>query len=347
MIDFLHPLTFHQPWFLVFGLAAILVYAVARLGGGRMLFSSIEILPTKTSWRVRFDFLPDALLALAVIGIAVALAGPRLPDKTSKIRREGIAIMMAIDISSSMQAIDSIEPGLDKTRLEAVKEVFVDFVHGTSDNDALRGRPDDIIGLVTFAGFAETRCPLTLDHGSLTAIAKNLNIVERRSDDGTAVGDGLGLGVVRLSESKAASKVLILLTDGVNNTGIETPIGAATLAAEEGIKVYTIGVGSTGMAYVRGQNIFTGEPELRQERVQIDEATLQKIAEQTGGQYFRAADAGALRNIYAEIDKLERSKNEDTQFAKHHEYYWLALLLALGCALCGWLLRATELRRLP
>ncbi len=343
-MDFLHPLEFRQPWFFLFSLAAVVVYVAARGGGGRMLFSSIDILPDKTSWRVRLDFLPDALLALAVVGLSIALAGPRFPDSDSRIRREGIAIMMAVDVSSSMRAIDSIEPGKDKTRLESVKEVFVDFVRG---RDELRGRTDDVIGLVTFAGFAETRCPLTLDHSSLTTLAKELDIVKRRADDGTAVGDGLGLGVLRLSESGAKSKVLILLTDGVNNTGIEAPLGAATLAVEENVKVYTIGVGSTGVAYVRGRNVLTGRVELQRERVDIDEVTLQEIAKQTGGTYFRAADAGALRKIYAEIDRLERSENEETQYAKHQEYYWLALLLALACAFLAWLLRATELRRLP
>ena len=248
MSGWLHPLDFRDWWFLVAGVAAAVVYLIARGGGGRILFSSLDILPADASWRTRLDFVPDALLSLAVLGLVIALAGPRLPDSDSEIRREGIAIMMVMDTSSSMRALDLSEPGKEQTRLEAVKATFVEFVSGAR---GLAGRPNDAVGLVSFAGFAETRCPLTLDHGSLSLIAKDLEIVKRRADDGTAVGDGLGLAVLRLADSKAKSRVVILLTDGSNNTGIETPLGAAALAAESGVKVYAIGAGTNGFATVK------------------------------------------------------------------------------------------------
>jgi len=344
MSRWLHPLVFRDPWFLIAGLLVVVLYMIARRGGGRVLFSSIEILPAGASWRTRLDFLPDALLALAALGMVVALAGPRMPDTESKIRREGIAVMMVVDTSSSMRALDLSGPGNEQTRLDAVKETFIDFVSGRG---SLEGRPDDAIGLVSFAGFAETRCPLTLDHRSLELIASDLEIVRRRADDGTAVGDGLGLAVLRLSESPAKSKVAILLTDGSSNTGIETPLGAAALAAESGVKVYAIGAGTNGFASVRVPDPFTGGTREVKVPVEIDEKTLTEIAEKTDGRYFRATDRSALRDIYKEIDSLERTELEGVRYAKYREYYWLALVIALILAVLAWLLRGTELRRLP
>ncbi len=344
MTAWMHPIEFRDPWFLAAGLLAVVVYLFARGWGGRLLFSSVAILPDGSSWRTRLDFLPDALLALATLGLGVALSGPRMPDSESLIRKEGIAIMMVVDTSSSMKALDLSPPGKEETRLDAVKDVFVDFVTGDDD---LSGRPDDVVGLVSFAGFAETRCPLTLDHKSLALIASDLEIVKRRADDGTAVGDGLGLAVLRLTESPAKSKVAILLTDGSSNTGIESPLGAAALAAEAGIKVYAIGAGTNGLASVRVADPFTGGTREVKVPVEIDEETLGAIAEKTGGRYFRATDREALRNIYAEISELEHTELEGTRFAKYREYYGLAIAIALALALLAWILRGTQLRRLP
>ena len=342
MSDLLYPLEFRDPWYLLAALSALAVFAGARASGGRVRFSSLAILPGERGWRARLDPLPDALLALAAVALSVALAGPRMPDESSRIRREGIAIMMVVDISSSMRALDLApsqrQTAQRSTRLDVVKKVFADFVED---------RPDDAIGLVTFAGFAETRCPLTLDHRSLELIASDLEIVSRRADDGTAVGDGLGLAVERLRQSSARSRVAILLTDGVSNTGVETPAGAAELAQETGVKVYTIGAGTTGTAPVAVRNPFTGQIELEPMRVEIDEKTLVAIAEKTGGRYFRATDGDKLREIYAEIDRLERSEIDDISFARYRDYYWLALLVGLILAALGWLARATVWRRLP
>lgn len=337
MSALLSGLEFRDPWYLLAALAALVVFAGSRASGGRVRFSSLLILPAERGWRARLDWLPDALLALGAVALAVALAGPRVPDESTRIRREGIAIMMVVDTSSSMRALDLSE-SRRQTRLDVVKQVFAEFV---------ADRPDDAIGLVSFAGFAETRCPLTLDHRSLALIAGDLEIVSRRADDGTAVGDGLGLAVERLRRSKASSRVAILLTDGVNNTGVESPAGAAELAEESGVVVYAIGAGTTGMAPVAVRSPFTGEIELRPVPVEIDEKALTAIADKTGGRYFRATDGDKLREIYAEIDRLERSELDDVSFARYRDHYGLALAAGLFLVALGWLLRATVWRRLP
>ena len=178
-------------------------------------------------------------------------------------------------------------------------------------------------------------------------VADSLAIVTARREDGTAVGDGLGLAVERLRASKAKSKIIILLTDGVNNRGEETPLAAADLAATEGIKVYTIGAGSQGFARVRVPDPFTGRPTLQQVEVQIDEKTLEAIAKRTGGRYFRATNAEGLRNVYGEIDTLERTKIGEERFREYTEYYRHVTALALLFAALAWLMMATVLRRLP
>ncbi len=339
------PLEFREPWYLLACASALLVVLSAWAPSGRVLFSSLKLLPAHAhTFRTRLIWLPTALLALAAIFLGIALAGPRLPDRSQRIEREGIAIMMAVDISGSMQALDLSEGDEERTRLDAVKSVFKEFVGGT---DNLAGRQDDQIGIISFAGFADTRCPLTLDHSILLQVARSLEIVTARREDGTAVGDGLGLAVERLRASKSKSKIIILLTDGANNRGEETPLAAAELAATEGIKVYTIGAGSKGLVPVRVPDPFTGRPTLQQAEFPIDEETLQAIADRTGGRYFRATDAEALRQVYGEIDELERTKIGEERFREYTEYYQHATALALLLAALAWLLAATLLRRLP
>jgi Ca-activated chloride channel family protein len=274
------PLEFREPWFLLLALAALPVLWSARRRGGTLLFSSVALLPRHTgSLRSRLAFLPELALALATLGLAVAMAGPRVGDRRHRVEREGIAIMMVVDVSGSMRALDL---GLEerRTRLDVVKTVFEEFVLGKGD---LPGRPSDTIGLVSFARYADTRCPLTLDHGNLALIARSLQLVESRDEDGTAIGDGLGLAIERLRESSARSRVVILLTDGVSNAGEETPLGAAELARALGVKVYTIGAGTSGVAPIAVQDPFTGREVLQAVPVEIDEATLRQIAERTGG----------------------------------------------------------------
>jgi Ca-activated chloride channel family protein len=252
--------------------------------------------------------------------------------------------MMAVDISSSMSALDLSRGKKETTRLQAVQSVFKDFVEGDGE---LSGRPDDAIGLVSFAGFADTRCPLTFDHGILLKIASSLQIVDERREDGTAMGDGLGLALERLRHSTAKSKIVILLTDGVNNRGEVSPLTAAKLAQSLGIKVYTIGAGTNGLARIRAPDPFSGRMVLQQIEVEIDEETLKGIAEETGGQYFRATDASSLREVYGSIDKLERSRIRELRAVDYSERYQYFVVLGLLMALLGWGLQFTVLRRLP
>lgn len=185
----LAKLEFSEPTYLLACLSALLIIVLAFLPSGRLVFSSLRLLPAHGhTFRTRLIWLPTALLAAAAILLGVALAGPRLPDRSQRIEREGIAIMMAVDISGSMRALDLSEGDVERTRLEAVKSVFEEFVQGEGE---LEGRPDDAIGIVSFAGFADTRCPLTLDHNILLQTADTLEIVTERREDGTAIGSTL------------------------------------------------------------------------------------------------------------------------------------------------------------
>ena len=337
------PFDLTQPWFLLVALAALPALWWARRSSGRVVFSSLAALPARAlTWRTALAWVPDAMLTLAVVSLAIALAGPRRGDEKSRIRREGIAMVMAIDVSSSMRALDLSEGSHEQTRLDAVKRVFEQFVLGTR---GLSGRPDDAIGLVSFAGHADTRSPLTLDHGNLVTAARELEIVRQRSEDGTAIGDGLALAVERLRQHPARSKVAILLTDGVETAGVLPARSAIDVAREHGVKVYTIGAGTNGVAPIRVETEMGTQ--LLQTEVEIDEALLQEIAEKTGGAYFRATDLAGLRTVYKAIDKLERSRIEEKMFFRYHEYYlWFVaaglILVALAVAL-----RGTVLRRLP
>ncbi len=337
---------FREPLLLWTCLLAVPAYFLVRAPLGRLRFSALSLWPRRhASWRVRMAWLPAGLLAGGVVLLGVALAGPRLPGGMVRERREGIAIMMVMDLSGSMAALDMSTEQLERTRLDAVKEIFIDFVQGT--DGGLSGRPDDAIGLISFARYADTSCPLTLDHASLVSIARDLEIVRSRAEDGTALGDALGLAVERLRESKARSRVAILLTDGVSNTGVEAPLDAAKVAASQGIKVYTVGVGSIGFAPVRVEDPFSGRSVLRQVPVDVDEPTLEEIARMTGGVFFRATDARALAQVYEEIDALEKTEIHEERFVLYRELFELTTAAALVLVGLGWLLGASVFRRLP
>ncbi len=335
---------FRQPAFLLLALLAIPVYLWERSGSGRVLFSSLRLLPRRVNtWRLRLSFLPPALLALGIAALALALSGPRVADRQTRVKKQGIAIMMVLDVSGSMQALDLSQPDKEQTRLDAVKDVMVDFVKG---GRGLPGRPDDLIGIVSFAGYADTRCPLTLDHDNLLLAASKLQIATKQDEDGTAIGDGLGLALERLRESSAKSKVAILLTDGVNNMGETAPMQAAELAVTIGVKVYTVGAGTNGMAPIRVTDPF-GRSFLQRMPVEIDEKMLKAIAEKSGGRYYRATDAKTLERVYREIDALERSEFVEQRYRQYHEYYQYALGLGLLCVVVSLLLGSSVLRRLP
>ncbi len=312
-------------------------------GAGRVLFSSLRALPAGgRTWRTQLAWLPDALMALAVASLVIALAGPRAGDRNARIRREGIAVMMAVDISGSMCALDLSQRRRELTRLDAVKQVFEQFVLG---GGGLDGRADDAIGLVAFAKYAETRSPLTLDHGNLAAAARQLDFAPEE-EDGTALGAGLQLAIERLREFDARSKVAILLTDGKSNVHEISEDSAIDDAVKAGIKVYTIGAGTKGLAPIRRECRDSQSP-LVQIEVSIDEATLRKIADRTGGQYFRATDQASLRQIYAQIDRLERTAFEEERFTEYHQYYGWFVAIAMGLVVAALLLRGSVLRRLP
>ncbi len=340
----LAALEFREPMLLLLALLAIPLFVLARRAPGRVVFSSFAVLPAgAASWRTRLAWLPDALLALALAALVLALAGPRIGQRHSHIQREGIAIMMVVDTSGSMSALDLSTPDRERTRLQAVQDVFESYVLG---GGVLAGRPNDAIGLVSFAAYADTAAPLTLDHENLVAVARNLEINTRREESFTAIGDALGLAVERLRQSPARSRVAVLLTDGVNNFGTEAPRAAAELARSQGVKVYTIGAGSTGLALMRVTDRLGGS-RLRQVPVEIDEVTLRDIAERTGGRYFRAGDADALVDIYAEIDQLERTRLSEDRSRQYQELFAPPLIAALLLIAFGWLGRGALFARAP
>lgn len=271
-------------------------------------------------------FLPDALRTLVVVAGVVALARPQTGIVSKDVKTEGIDIVLALDVSTSMLAED-IRPN----RLEAAKAVAADFA---------RGRPNDRIGLVAFAGEAFTQAPLTLDAGIITTLVTELET--GMVEDGTAVGMGLATAVKRLEGSEAASKVAILLTDGRNNAGEIGPATAARLAQALGVRVYAIGAGGSGPAPISGLGPITAMVE-----ADLDEESLRAIAELTGGRYFRATDSESLAAIYAEIDELERTEISVNEFTTYEERFPLLLLAALLLFAIETGLRRTVLRRLP
>jgi Ca-activated chloride channel family protein len=333
-----------DPLFLLVGFAAPLVYALAARLSAVVTYSSLALVDSAArSWRTRIARLPAWLLAAAVVALAVALAGPRTGNASSRVQREGIAIAMVVDRSGSMQARDFVRGNTSVSRLDVVKEVFRRFVAGEG---GAAGRADDLVGLVAFARYADGLCPLTLDHGNLLSILADVAIASERSEDGTAIGEGLALAVERLRGLAVSSKVAILLTDGVNNAGDIDPLHAADLAAQHGIKVYAIGAGSTGFAPVPVQ-LPGGRTVLRQAQVEIDEETLRQIADRSGGHYFHAADARGLASVIAEIDRLERSEVTEIRYLTYEYHYagWVGgALVAIAAAA---LLSGTALRRLP
>lgn len=266
---------------------------------------------------------------IAVALLILVLARPQSSLTRKDVSIEGIDIVMALDVSSSMLAQD-----LKPDRLEAAKAVALDFIGG---------RPNDRVGLVIFSGETFTQSPLTTDH----RIIKNLfkDIKSGMIEDGTAIGDGLATSINRLKESKAISKVIILITDGVNNLGSIDPLSAAEIAKIFGIRIYTIGVGSHGTAPYPVQTAFGMQ--YQNMEVKIDEALLQEVAEMTDGKYFRATSNSKLQEIYQEIDQLEKSKIDVTEFKKKNEEFLPWALLALALIGLELLLRFTVFRTLP
>lgn len=273
---------------------------------------------------------PFMLRCLVVALVIVAMARPQSAEQHSNSNAEGIDIIMSLDISGSMLARD-----FQPDRIGAAKDLGSKFIIE---------RPTDRIGLVVFAGESFTQSPLTTDHVSLVNLLNQIQ--SGMITDGTAIGNGLATAVNRLKESDSPSKVIILLTDGVNNSGQIDPMGAAQIAADYGIRVYTIGVGTKGVALSPTVNEW-GAVSFVQAKVEIDEDILTKIAQTTGGQYFRATDNTSLQEIYAQINQLEKSKVEVENFVKYAEVYHLFLLAALILLMVEIISRYLFLRQIP
>ncbi len=286
------------------------------------------------SWRVRLLHLPMLLRLFSFVMIVCMLARPQTHNSWGKKTVEGIDIMLAMDVSTSMLAED-----LRPNRLEAAKEVATDFISG---------RPDDNIGLTIFAGESFTQCPMTVDHQSLINLLLNVrtdiaasNLIE----NGTAIGMGLANAVGRLKDSKAKSKVVILLTDGSNNMGDISPMTAAEIAKKFGIRVYTIAVGTNKLA--RYPQIVNGTVQYITMEAEIDTKTLRDIAATTDGNFYRATNKAELRKIYQDIDKLEKTKFNVKKFSKHYEAFQPFAIAAIIALLLEILLRISVFRRIP
>ena len=270
------------------------------------------------------------LRMVATAAIIVALARPQSSSSRQDVTIEGIDIIVALDISGSMMAED-----FKPNRLEAAKKVISEFIDV---------RTNDRMGLVIFSGESFTQCPLTTDRAVIKDLIKEVK--NGMIEDGTAIGDGLATAINRLKESQAVSKVIILLTDGENNAGAIDPLSAADIAKTFGIRIYTIGVGTIGTAPVPVDHPLFGR-RYQQMEVRIDEPSLRKIAEITGGEYFRATGNKKLEEVYQSIDELEKSKIDVTEFHKKYEEFLPFALLALGALLLEFLLRVTVFRRIP
>jgi Ca-activated chloride channel homolog len=307
-------------------------------------YSSItDLVALSPSLATRLRWVLPGLRTLALVLCILALARPQRGIEAIKVSSEGIAILMVVDISGSMAALDLQVDGRQSSRLDAVKQTFRSFVGGGKN---LSGREGDLIGMVTFARYPDSLCPLTLDHDTLLALLDQVDIVTVPEEDGTAIGEGIALGVERLKDSSAKSRVMIVLTDGVNNAGETEPLQAARIAKALGIKIYTIGAGTRGVAMTPVRSP-SGQMVLQRTPVDIDERTLTDIATLTGGQYFRATDGATLQAIYAEIDRLEKTTNVTEHYQQYAERFPLFLIPALGCLVLEMVLVNTRFRKIP
>jgi Ca-activated chloride channel family protein len=327
-IDFLHP----EFFYLLIVIPLIVAWYIWKQKG---MQASLQISSLKgfsqapVSKKIYLRHLVFVFRMLAIAALIVVLARPQSSNSMQNVTTEGIDIVMALDISSSMRAED-----FKPNRLEAAKNVAVQFISG---------RENDKIGLVVFAAESFTQCPLTTDRTVLTNLFKDIYI--GMLEDGTAIGMGLATSVARLKDSQAKSKVVILLTDGVNNQGEIAPLTAAEIAQTFGIRVYTVGVGTIGQAPYPMETVFGKK--YQNVDVKIDEELLKQIAEMTDGMYFRATDNNKLAAIYEEIDKLEKTKIEVKEYTKRSEEYLPFAILAGLLLLVEVLLRNTVLRNLP
>ncbi len=334
-------MTFGHPYVL---LLLLLLPALGWLKGKQgqppaFVYSSVQLVRGILNVsRTRSGAFLAALRWLVLALLIIALAQPRLTKSETKVTASGVDIAVALDMSGSM-ASEDFEVGRERlNRLAMAKKVLKTFIEK---------RPSDRIGIVAFATQAYIACPLTLDHDFLLENLERLQL-GTIDDSRTAIGSGFSTAINRLRELKSKSKIVILMTDGQNNAGKVAPLTVAEAAQKLGVKVYTIGVGTRGEAPMpRGRNPFTGQIQYQMMPVDIDEDTLQKIANMTGGKYYRADNAQRFQAIYAEIDKLEKTEAEVKKFAQHDELFAWVISPGLGLLLLEVLLRHTIWRRLP
>ncbi len=327
---------FEDPWLLLFFL---MVPFLTIRGKGKqqatISYSSIDTLQAIRSARVEIlSILPLVLRMIAISLLVLSLARPQEGYKSNEILSVGVDIMLALDTSGSMQALDFIKDEKRDTRLAMVKDVVSQFI----DN-----RSNDRMGMVVFGSEAYTQCPLTLDQGILKSFLSKLDI--GMAGDSTAIGSAIGIAVKRLKDLESKSKVIILLTDGQNNAGSLPPLQAAQTAKAFGIKIHTIAVGTHGKAPFLVNSIF-GQRYVYQQ-VDIDEDTLKKISDLTGGQYFRATDLESLKTIYKQIDEMEKSEVKVIDHSEYTELFHYFLIPGLLILLLEILLSNTVLRRIP
>lgn len=322
----------HLLWLLVIPALLIVHYIYLELCGRRPHLRVSDIRYWKAGGKSVLSYLrhaPMLLRTVALSMIIIAIARPRSSSKMDKIDTEGIDIVLAIDVSTSMLARD-----FTPDRISAAKDIAIEFISQ---------RPSDRIGIVVFAGESYTQCPLTTDRATLINLMKEIQtgLIE----DGTAIGNGLATAVARMQGSDAKSRVVILLTDGVNNRGEITPQTAADIAKTYGIRVYTIGVGANGTAPY--PVITPWGVQMQDVEVEIDEDLLKGIAETTGGRYFRATDNTKLSEIYSEINKMEKARTTIDSFPVYKELFMDFALVALICLLLEVMFNAFILKRLP
>ncbi|MGN1212405.1 MAG: VWA domain-containing protein [Candidatus Cryptobacteroides sp.] len=319
-------------WLEVIPALLVLHYLYLELCGRRPHLRVSVIEPWKAggvSWMAFLRHLPFVLRILALAMIIVAIARPRSSTQMERVDTEGIDIVLAMDVSTSMLARD-----FTPDRISAAKDIAIEFISQ---------RPTDRMGIVVFAGESYTQCPLTTDRATLINLMKEIStdLIE----DGTAIGNGLATAVARMKDSDAKSRVVILLTDGVNNRGEITPQMAAEIAKTYGIRVYTIGVGANGMAPYPVMTPWGVD--IQKVQVEIDETLLSEIASTTGGRYFRATDNTKLMEIYNEINKMEKARTSIDSFPVYKELFLKYALIALAALLLEIVLRLFVLRRLP
>ena len=319
-------------WLLVIPALLVLHYIYLEKAGRRPHMRVSTAVPWKKhgrSFMTFFRHVPFALRAFALVMVVIAIARPRSSEELSKVDTEGIDIVLAMDVSTSMLARD-----LTPDRISASKDIAIEFISQ---------RPSDRMGIVVFAGESFTQCPLTTDRATLINLMKEVqtDLIE----DGTAIGNGLATAVARLKDSDARSRVVILLTDGVNNSGEVSPQTAAEIAKTYGVRVYTIGVGKEGMAPYPVMTPWGVQ--VQNMKVEIDEKLLKEVAESTGGRYFRATDNTKLAEIYSEINKMEKAKTTVDSFPVYKELFGSFAVWALLALLLELLLNWFVIRRLP